>query len=211
MTGIAMQLWRDADPAVRSRPGMALGRVEVAGDWVARAADLYDRGTRAVRVEAPVHLCGPGSAGALALVRELTAHGVDVEWAAVCRPGCDDGRLFGHLFPPARVDCGGDGAAADEILGTWRQQFFPAKCVFRCGPGFLEVRDRRWRSLEMYTIDDPDWMRAVSAMVEGAPPAAVPAEAREAFADARLTMERDGALWWLPVRIRRWPFPPLLV
>lgn len=212
MTTVAMELWRDPHPAVRSRPGMALGRADIDAGWMDRAAGLYRGGTRAVRLADPVHLCGPGSAdaGPLALLRELTAYGVVVEWTAVCRAGCDDPRLLGHLFPPSQLDCG-DRAHADRTLATWRQGFFPAKCVFRCGPGFLEVRDRRWGSLEMYTIDDPDWIRAVPVLAEGAPPAEVPTAARAAFAEARLTLERGGRLWWLPAQVRRWPFPPLLV
>jgi hypothetical protein len=208
---VAVELWRDPDVRARNRPGMALGRAEVAGDWAARAAEFTAAGARAVRIGSPVVLCGPdaaGSAGALALIREFTARGVAVEWTARCRPGCDDHLLHGHLWPPARVL---RGTESTTVTADWRARFFPAKCVFRRGPGFLEVRDRRWGRLELYTVDDPEWIAAVRAMTEGAPASAVPPAAREAFATARLTAGYGERLWWLPYQIRRWPFPPLLV
>src|SRR5690606_26382664 len=192
---VELALWRDPSPSVRRLPGMAMGTTEVGEDWVTHAERLYRRGVRAVSIDRPVALCGPQaeeSAGALALIRELTAHGISVEWTAVCRPGCDDGLLFGHLWPPVAVRGAADPAAAARV---WRRRFFPAKCVFRRGPGFLEVRDRRWGTLEAFTIDEPDWIEAVDAMVEGAAGKAVPHPAREAFAEARLTLEREGRLW----------------
>lgn len=209
--GVELALWRDPSPSARRLPGMAMGTVEINQDWVAEAVRLYRDGVRAVTLGRPVALCGPEaeeSAGAVALIRELTAHGISVEWTATCRPGCDDDLVFGHLWPPATVDGAAD---PDAVAREWRRRFFPAKCVFRRGPGFLEVRDRRWGSLELFTIEEPAWIDAVAAMVEGAPVETVPQAAREAFADARLTVTRAGRLWWLPARVRRWPFPPLLV
>ncbi len=206
-TAVRLELWRD--PTVRDHSLMAMGAVSVEQDWVAGAGALYRRGVRVVRVDKPVPLCGPQAdtaMGALVLIRELTGYGVCVEWTAQCRTGCDDHRLFGHLWPPATV-LGVEAPVARE----WRQRFFPAKCVFRRGPGFLEVRDRRWGSLELFTIEEPTWCDAVMAMMEGAPVDLVPRQARQVFAEARFTVTRGGRVWWLPAQVRRWPFPPLLV
>ncbi|MDG4830830.1 DUF5825 family protein [Solwaraspora sp. WMMD1047] len=207
-TGVTVQLWRDHEPALRDRPGMALGRHRVPADRAGRAAEFYRTGARGARIEEPVDLCAAGSGGTLALIRELTSWGIAVEWTARCRAACRDPELLGHLWPPTQVWCGPDSA---ETTRRWRERFFPAKCVYRCGPDFIEIRDRRFGTLELFTVDDPEWIDAVLVMGEGVPAEAVPADARAAFAEARLTLERDGELWWLPARIRRWPFPPLLV
>ena len=218
--GVPVQLWRDHDPALRDQPGMRLGRHRVTGDWARWAAEWDRAGARGLRLDRPVVLCadgGPDDAGALALIRELTSRAIAVDWEARCHAGCDDAGLFSHLWPPSQLYHGESpsqvhcGEGPDEVGRGWRERYFPAKCVFRQGPGFLEVRDRRFGSLELFTIDDPEWIDAVGAMAEGAPPATVPADARTAFAEARLTVERAGSIWWLPARIRRWPFPPLLV
>nr|MDT0660467.1 DUF5825 family protein [Micromonospora sp. DSM 115978] len=206
--GVLVELWRDHDPALRELPAMALGRHRVPGDRVGRAAEFYRAGARGVRLPDPVDLCGADSGGTLALIRELTSWGVAVDWTAECRVGCADPDLLGHLWPPDTVAGRPDSA---EVTRHWRERFFPAKCVYRCGPDFIEIRDRRFGSLELFTVDEPDWIDAVLVMAEGAPAGAVPADARAAFAEARLTLERAGQLWWLPARIRRWPFPPLLV
>jgi hypothetical protein len=204
---VAVELWRDHDPLVRELAGMALGDALVTGDLVAAARDLYGGGARCVRIAEPVDVCRDAtatSARALVLIRELTGRGMAVEWTARCADGCVADRRLAHLYPPGDI-LGAPGAA------EWRATYFPCRCVFRRGPGFVEVRDRRFGTLEMFTVDDPRHMAAIDAMVAGIPSESVPDEVLADFAGAGLVAEQAGHLWWLPVRVHRWPTPALMV
>ncbi|APU15952.1 DUF5825 family protein [Actinoalloteichus fjordicus] len=206
---IEIESWRDYSPVTRAVPGMALGRLRIEGDRRDLARRLDADGVRAVRIAEPIELCAGArarSARALVLIRELTARGVAVDWTASCDDGCAAARRWAHLFPPVAVR----GAPA-SVATDWRRTFFPCKCVCRRGPGFTEVRDRRFGTLEMFTIDDPEQLTAIEAMAEGTPVAAVPAHVRRDLSEAGLVAAQAGHLWWLPVRVHRWPFPPLIV
>jgi hypothetical protein len=206
-TSVTVELWRDYDPEARVLPGMGLGTRELDGAWTARAAELYDAGARCVRIPGTVDLCGGASAQSartLVLIRELTSRGLAVEWVARCDDGCGAPRRFDHLYPPVRVL-----SATAEDARRWEDGYFPCKCVYRYGPGFVEVRDRRSGTLQMYTIDESPHLDAIAAMAEGVVAADVPAEVRRDLADADLVAEHAGHLWWLPMRLYRWPFPSL--
>lgn len=209
-SGVEVELSRDYEPSAVRVPGMSLGTRRITGAWQPLAADLYRAGVRHARLAEPVDLCpaaGVASARALVLIRELTAHAIAVDWVARCRDGCAGQGLFNHLYPPDRVD----GGAEDATVRGWRQSFFLGKCVFRRGPGFVEVRDRRLGSLELFTIDEPEHLAAIKEMTEGVPARQVPAAVRRDLADARLIAEQAGHLWWLPTRAYRWPFPALAI
>ncbi|OLF16191.1 DUF5825 family protein [Actinophytocola xanthii] len=206
---VVVESWRDHDPLARELFGMALGSTVVTDDPVTAAADLYAAGARCVRVPDTVELCRDASATSarsLLLVRELTGRGVAVEWTARCADGCvTDGR-FGHLYPPSAVL--GQPAA---VAAGWRKSYFPCRCVFRHGPGFLEVRDRRFGTLEMFTVDEPAHLATIAALVTGVPVAGVPADVLADLVGAGLVAEHAGHVWWLPVRVHRWPAPALVV
>lgn len=207
---VDVELSRDYEPAAARVAGMALGTHRLAGQWTSVASELYQLGARHARIPDPVDLCRDASAGSartLVLIRELTAHGIAVEWLARCLDGCVATNQFSHLYPPARVDGTTDEAPARH----WRESFFLCKCVFRRGPGFLEVRDRRSDSLEMFTIDEPEHLATINAMIEGVASDRVPAGVRRDLAGADLIAEQAGHLWWLPMRAYRWPFPALIV
>jgi hypothetical protein len=201
---VTVRLWRDHDPVVRLVPGVAMGERRITADWAEVAVELYRQGARYARIAEPVELCATGPAGPLILLRELTARGLAVDWTARCADGCDADLLLRHLWPPSTVD-------GTEAAGEWARTFFPCKCVYRHGPGFVEVRDRRFGSLELFTIDEPEHLAAIGALAGGAPNGAVPAAVRAELGAARLLGEHRGLLWWLPARVYRWPFPPLLV
>ncbi|SCL25102.1 hypothetical protein GA0074692_1896 [Micromonospora pallida] len=209
-TGVRVELSRDYDPVAARLPGMALGARDLAGACGPAAAGWYREGARYARLPAPVDLCpdaDAASARALVLIRELTAHGMAVDWTARCHDGCHGDGLFAHLYPPTRVDGDPHGATA----AGWRDGFFPSRCVHRRGPGFVEVRDRRFGPLEVITVDEPEHLAAVAAAAEGVDRERVPAEVRHDLVGARLLVERAGHLWWLPTRAYRWPFPALIV
>ena len=52
---------------------------------------------------------------------------------------------------------------------------------------------------------------AIDALTEGVPVADVPEDALRDFAEAGLVAEHAGHAWWLPMRVRRWPFPSLTI
>ncbi|MFJ7263548.1 DUF5825 family protein [Streptomyces globosus] len=202
---MVVEAWRDYDPAVRALPGMRLGPLEPGGATAREDAErLHAAGARCVRLPEPVEVCagaGPRSARALALVRELTGRAVAVEWTARCGDGCAGRGELGHLYPPQEVE----GAAAGAARG-WRAAYFPGKCVYRRGPGFVEVRDRRFGPLELFTIDEPLFVAAVGALRDGAAAGAVPEGVLAELEGARLVSRLGGRAWWLPVPVHRWPF-----
>ncbi|WP_344325878.1 DUF5825 family protein, partial [Kitasatospora putterlickiae] len=143
---------------------------------------------------------------ALMLLREATGQGLAVLWHAVCADGCAARRRFHHLYPPERLT-----GAPPDVLADWRATYFPSKCVFRRGPGFVEVRDRRFGTLELFTIDEPGHLARLDALAEGVEPDRLPDAVRRDLAEAGLTAEQAGRVWFLPMRVRRWPFPSLTV
>ena len=229
----AVELWRDYDPAARRLPGMSLGTRVFHGSARTAVTEWYDAGARCMRLPEPVRLCAdapPESARALLLVREATSRGFAVLWSAYCADGCAAGRPYHHLHPPTALtgltgltgltvrtgavpaeEVPAEEAPAEEVLAGWRTSYFPSKCVFRRGPGFVEVRDRRFGSLELFTIDEPGHLDAIDALTDGVPVADVPAGVRRDFAEAGLIAEHAGHAWWLPMRVRRWPFPSLTI
>ncbi|MFV2011049.1 MULTISPECIES: DUF5825 family protein [unclassified Micromonospora] len=214
-TGYAIEiaLSRDYLPDAAQVSGMSFGTRRVAGAWRPLVADLHRAGVRHARLPAPVDLCrdaGVASARALVLIRELTARAIAVDWVAHCHDGCAGQGMFDHLLPPERVD-GGASGADDQAVRGWRDSFFLGKCVFRRGPGFVEVRDRRAGALELFTIDEPEHLVAIGQLTEGVPAGQVPAPVRRDLADARLIAAQAGQLWWLPTPAYRWPFPALAV
>jgi hypothetical protein len=84
-------------------------------------------------------------------------------------------------------------------------------CVFRRGPGFVEVRDRRRGTLEILTLDEPDLLAAIDPLLEGVAAADLPAALLAELREADLVAEQGGLVWWLPARVYRWPNPSMIV
>ncbi|MEV0056833.1 DUF5825 family protein [Saccharopolyspora shandongensis] len=179
--------------------GESLGSQEVSADPVGQARRLFDGGVRKVVFAGPVRLDEPGSRAALDLLRELAAWGVRCEWRASGRPPA--WQAFSHLPPPS--------GGAD--LDPWRAAYFPAKCVFREGPGFVQIRDRRSGSLECYTVEESELIAAVRRLAAGADPDACDPAATSLFAEHGLLVRAGGLRWWAPARLRRWPVPAMVV
>ena len=100
---------------------------------------------------------------------------------------------------------------AEEVLADWRQTFYLCKCIFRRGPGFIEVRDRRNGSLSRFIVDDPAYLAAIEALIDGAPAADIPEGVLREFVDEGLAGLAGDLAWWLPYRVRRWPWPSMIV
>jgi hypothetical protein len=225
---LALTLWREHDEEVLGLglPALSMGRRDAlaangdgehgetdgADDPAALVEGLFRDGLRRAAFSRPVDLTGgmdePTLVRAMLLLRELTSWGIAVDWRL--RPGehTEVWRRLNHLYPPAELIGQPD---AQEALDTWRETFYLCKCVYRRGPGFIEVRDRRNGTLSRFVIDDPAYLAAVEALIGGAPAASVPAGILADFTAEGLAGVAGGSAWWLPYRVRRWPWPSMIV
>ncbi|MFF8314664.1 DUF5825 family protein [Streptomyces lydicus] len=206
---LTLSAWRDYDEDACALPGMSLGAVELTGPPEKYATRLWELGARRVRLADPVDLTAVADPDAaahavrqLCLVRDLTARAVLVEWHLRLPPQPDDGwRDLSHLQPPLTLAGPADPAAA---LTTWRNEHYLCKCLWRQGPGFVQIRDRRWGDLRRFTADEPAYHEAIGLLAYGAPPSAVPEAIAADFLEERLIARTGPLLWWLPYRVHRW-------
>ncbi|MCX5373543.1 DUF5825 family protein [Streptomyces sp. NBC_00103] len=209
-------VWRDYDPAACALPGMFLGDIALTGPVAEECDRLWELGARRVRLSDAVDLADTAAPDAaaravrtLSMVRDLTARAVLVEWDL--RPDPDGGatatedvsRLLSHLQPPQRIE-GVDPARADDALRTWRNGHYLGKCLWRQGPGFVQIRDRRWGDLRRFTVDEPHYQEAIERLAYGAPASVVPSDALADLREERLVLAVGDVQWWLPYRVNRW-------
>lgn len=218
-TPVRLNLWLDHDEAVRQLPGISAGTLyapepgEPGPTAADLAADVYRRGVRRVRLEQPVDVSGEGDGdarslvSALLLVAELTSWGIAVDWEVRLGSTPELWHSLNHLYPPEAV-LDDDG----EVAADWRKTFYVSKCIYRRGPGFIQVRDRRSPgTLARFTLDDPDYLRAVDSLVPGCPADDVPEPVLDALVAESLAGRAGELAWWLPYRVRRWPSPSFVV
>ncbi|SHN10063.1 DUF5825 family protein [Actinacidiphila paucisporea] len=208
---LAVSAWRDYDPEVCAVPGMGLGERRLTGPVAEEATRLWADGARRVRLAEAVDLTAAGSAdGAvravrqLSLIRDLTARAVLVEWTL--RTATDDPegwRALGHLQPPQHVH-GLPAAAAADQLRDWREGHYVGLCLWRQGPGFVQIRDRRWGGLARFTVDEPHYQQAIARLSYGALAGDVPDDALSDFLGERLVLPFGRLNWWAPYRVARW-------
>lgn len=209
---IPLLLWRDHDDAVLGLPDMAMGEQPASGDPQTTAADLYARGVRKVSVGSPLDLTGGMDAGTLVwlmvFLRELTSWSVAYDWTVLWGGHRDVWLRLNHLHPPRAMP---DHPEAEEVLARWRDTHYLCKCIHRHGPGFVEVRDRRAGDLSRFVIDDPHYLAAVETLIPGAPSDSVPPDVLAHLVEEGLVGTADDLAWWLPYRVRRWPWPSMIV
>ncbi|GGP64884.1 DUF5825 family protein [Streptomyces melanogenes] len=207
---LTVAAWRDYDPDACALPGMHLGDLELTGPAGEEADRLWETGVRRVRLAEPVDLAdlsAPGAAHravrALSLVRDLTARAVLVEWRLLLDPAADADtwQVLSHLQPPQRLEGPADAA---EALRRWRDGHYLCKCLWRQGPGFVQIRDRRWGDLRRFTADEPEYHQVIEALVPGAPADSVPPAVLADFLSEKLVLEVGDLAWWLPYRVNRW-------
>ncbi|MFJ2730766.1 DUF5825 family protein [Streptomyces collinus] len=204
----AVQAWRDHDTTARELPGMSLGRVPLGAD-PGDADRLWAMGARRAELDAAVDLATPGPAAAraalerLSLVRDLTAQAVLVDWDLDLPADRADQlwKVLSHLQPPRTLTGPAD---ADTALHAWRTRHYLCKLIWRRGPGFLQIRDRRWGDLRRFTADDPRYPTAIARLDRGVHSADVPADILEELASEHLVLRADDLAWWLPYRVTRW-------
>ncbi|PRH79823.1 hypothetical protein C6N75_07405 [Streptomyces solincola] len=201
--------WRDYDPEACRLPGMYLGELALPGPLPQESDRLWHLGARRVRLPHPVDLTpGPdaeraaATTAALSLVRDLTARAVLVEWTLRLAPAAGDAwRVLSHLQPPRHIEGPPD---ADDVLAAWRAGHYLCKCLWRQGPGFIQIRDRRFGELRRFTADEPGYAEAIGALAYGAPADCVPRAILDDFRGEQLTLDVGPLAWWLPYRISRW-------
>jgi hypothetical protein len=140
------------------------------------------------------------------LVRDLTSYGIVVGWQL--RLGAADRwQTLSHLAPPAVV-LAPDG---ESIRREWAETHYMGKCLYRHGPGFVQVRDRRFGELRLFTIPEPEYRAAIGTLAEVAPATAVARPIMSEFLAEDLAGQVGEIAWWLPYRVRRWPNPSVIV
>ncbi|MET7474840.1 DUF5825 family protein [Streptomyces sp. NPDC005648] len=206
----ALTLWKDRDPAAMRLPGVHCGTLEGPPENpVHTVGQLASQGVQFVQVHQPVDLTDPDGTSAVAvlvLVRELTSHGIAVDWT-LRMDDPDQWRPLSHLHPPAAVLHGSSGTENDEhVVAAWRGSFHIAKCGYRRGPGFLEIRDHRWGSFRRLVVQDPA-STAFQGLLDGVPALASASTERvlRRHLHENLLHRAGRHLWWTPYRLRRWP------
>jgi hypothetical protein len=205
---IVARLWRDHDGEAMTLPGMDLGveLIHTNGSTMDVVGELFARGVRRLRLDAPVNLADSGQTlvdlRTLALVRDLTAFAIVVDWRLRLAPDrVEQWELLGHLWPPGDIAGPTDG---NDVLRRWRQQHYIGKCAHRRGPGFVQVRDRRWGNLRRLTLDEPAYVAAVPTFASGAEPAVADKAIVDDLTAARLLLPVGDLMLWLPYQASRW-------
>ena len=209
---ISVTAWRDLDDEARTLPGMALGTIDLpaaTGGTGETCDGLWRMGARRVALHEPVDLSADGPAAArravdlLCLVRELTARAVQVDWdlRLPADGGAEQWKLLSHLHPPRRIDGAPD---ADAALYAWRTHHYLCKFVWRQGPGFVQIRDRRWGELRRFTTDEPAYHAAIAALDPGTGHHEIPPPVLADLTGEHLVLRVGDLAWWLPYRVNRW-------
>jgi hypothetical protein len=201
---VAMTLWKDRNPAAMRLPGMYAGVVDRLDDPLTAVSSLAASGVQFARLRDTVDLAdddGAAAVAALVAIRELTSHGIAVDWA-IRMPAGAGWQQLSHLYPPAAVWCGSE---SENVTTRWRNSFHAAKCGYRRGPGFLEIRDRRTGSYRRTVIRSARNDQAIAPLLRGVPAASLGETATRRYLEADLVHRAGQFLWWTPYLIRRWP------
>jgi uncharacterized protein DUF5825 len=213
MTALLLTRYRESDDDALDVPGIALDPTAAGGDPIQAARNWYEAGIRRVHLDRPVELAGPsdpdGLVWTMVLLRELTSWSVAVDWELAVGPRTHElWQRLNHLCPPRALPGHPDEAA---VLKRWRETYYLCKCAYRRGPGFVEVRDRRAGPLSRFVIDDPAYLSTMDALLPGTRAADLPPDILEAYVSEGLAGQAGELAWWLPYRIRRWPWPSMIV
>ena len=202
---VAMTLWKDRNPAAMRLPGMYAGVLDRLDDPLTAVSSLAASGVQFARLRDTVDLAdddGAAAAAALVAVRELTSHGIAVDWAIRMPAGAAGWQQLSHLYPPAAVWCGSE---SENVTTRWRNSFHAAKCGYRRGPGFLEIRDRRTGSYRRTVIKSARNDQVIAPLLRGMPAASLGETVTRRYLEADLVHRAGRFLWWTPYLIRRWP------
>lgn len=136
----------------------------------------------------------------LRLVRDLTSCSVKVNWAL--KPHQFSIEPLYCLQPPAEIN-----GAQPEALRDWSARFRFGLLYWRAGPNFIVIRDARTNAINHFTLDEPDYIKAIWAGHFGKPFSEVSAEAVDALTGEGLIYTISDQAVLLPYRMRHWPIP----
>ncbi|MEU3459252.1 DUF5825 family protein [Streptomyces sp. NPDC006733] len=209
---LSLRLWRDYDPdvlsAVPADTDLGATSLPTGADAHRTVRAWYARGVRRVGLREAVAPADPASVPALVLIRELTAYGLVADWRLRVDGPPGSWRALGHLYPPVSVETAdpGDG---ERIHREWRSGYRREACVYRNGPGFVQIRDRRGGRVQRITIDDPAFLQAIATLLPGADRDRLDPTVLAALASADLIAAAGGRAWWLPHRTAHRPATPV--
>ncbi|GAA3886086.1 hypothetical protein GCM10023084_43580 [Streptomyces lacrimifluminis] len=171
---------------------------------------LYRSGVRYTALDEPVSLKHPTPRDlrALDFVRVATARGLLVRWRLEAGRRADPAltaRDLSHLQPPVSLD----GPRSAERLAQWRERFYVGRCIWRRGPGFVQIRDRRDGALGLFDLAEPAYIQAVHLLEEQRTDGIGP-DVLAALRAERLVLDFGGHDWWAPCLIDRWPAPSMV-
>ncbi|MFJ6636961.1 RiPP maturation radical SAM C-methyltransferase [Streptomyces sp. NPDC091376] len=205
-TRLTVTCWKDYEHSCRTVAGMHLGKITIDGPPAVIAQSLWDQGARRVELPEWTVLSPDGAleqaCHTLGLVGNLTSLAVFVDWRLVLEEGAPPWLTLSHLHPPSELHAGADG---DEILRQWRQEYYLGKCVWLRGPGFIQIRDRRWNGLRRFTLTDSQELAAVEALSKGDSEFRIPRHVLDGFRTEDLTIPIGGQTWFAPYLMRRRP------
>jgi Family of unknown function (DUF5825) len=177
-------------------------------------ADTFPRhrlGPNRVELDGPVALGAEPRSTALfvAFLRDSATYLTRVEWRGTLADTVDPALLH-HLPPPLDL-----GAGSDEVVARWRARYRYGACYYRCGPGFILVKDVRVAaSAARYTLDDPVLVATFLRCREPTALNALTDEQREAASllhAERLVLRMADVVVGLPIRMLHWPIPAMAV
>jgi Family of unknown function (DUF5825) len=204
-TPLRVTAWRDYAPGTADLPGMFLGDHEMTEPPIGFVQGLWEAGVRKVVLGETVDVTDEAGAertvATFCLLRELTAQAVVVDWSLRLGPTGPRALALGHLQPPRTLEGTDDDEAA---LGAWRAEHYMDRHVWRAGPGFLQIRDRRFGELRRFTVTDPAYVEAVRALDAGVRADAVPAEILAHLEGEELVGRAGEWVWLHAFRHRRW-------
>lgn len=191
----------------RGSRSIAILDVDDASAQILKADALYDSGVRRVRLRRAVDLSAPTTRDlrALDFVKMGTARGLQIQWAVATEMSCQDRQALSHLQAPISV--AGSGV---PWLDEWRNGFFLGRCIWRQGPGFIQIRDRRSQRLVTFNLTDPEYLAAFYALDRGEP-YDLPAHVTTDLLNEGLVLQYADMLWLAPYQIVRWPFPSMTI
>ncbi|UWE11357.1 DUF5825 family protein [Actinacidiphila bryophytorum] len=173
--------------------------------------ELYRGGVRFTSLDEPVRLDDPAPRDlrALDFVRVASAQGLIVRWHLRTGEHADPAltaRDLSHLQPPVSLD----GSGADERIAQWRARYYLGRCMWRRGPGFVQIRDRRDGTLQRFELTRPEYAEAVP-LLEQQRTDGVETEVLAALRAERLLLTFGGLDWWAPYLLDRWPSPSMVL
>lgn len=140
----------------------------------------------------------------LRLLRDVTSHGIRLDWTLAGRPKVPL-HTYVHLLPPTA----GTNSEASLAATEWAAGFRYGLYYYRLGPDFVSVKDVRpgVEGRRLTIADGFDHFLAIARALSSDELSDDAMDALRDAIDADLALEVDGRVLLLPYRMRHWPVP----